>query len=45
MGYAKPLYGETELIDEISKIDEEINELAIKRALYVKKFKEQKAKV
>ena len=39
-----PLYGEKkveELVDEISKIDEKINELAIEREAIVKAFKEK----
>ena len=39
-----PFYGEkevSEIADEISKIDEEINELAIKRESLVKTFKEK----
>lgn len=39
-----PFYGEkevSEIVDEISKIDEEINELAIRREERVKAFKEK----
>lgn len=41
--YAPPLYGVEDINKEIEKIDEEINELFIKRAEYVKKLKKQEA--
>ena len=40
-----PLYGTTGLNKEIEKIDEQINELFIKRAEYVKDLKKQIAEV
>lgn len=48
MGYCKPYYGIEDLNKEILAIDEEINghliavnELAIKREIYVKKLKKE----
>ena len=41
MGYIRPYYGVEDCLEEISKIDEQINELMIKREVYVKDFKKQ----
>lgn len=41
--YMPPLYGVEDINKEIAKIDEQINELFIKRAEYVKNLKKQNA--
>ena len=40
-----PFYGKKDLNKEIEKIDEQINELFIKRAEYVKDLKKQNSEV
>ncbi len=41
MGIIRPYYGVEDTIAEIAKIDEKINELFIKREVYVKDLKKQ----